>query len=169
MSGYIYLWSIEEGKDKSDPTNWSLEASGSLPRSITSNETDDWENSSTIPGLTVWLVDTDNTILSKPSDADFKEGAGTDDNWNDPIWRKSFLQTILTGALSSNIHNYNDLVGWRSPCSGILKSVGSAGYWTARFGLLNEPTSDAADDIGYYTTATLTSLSGEVRDEGSLI
>ena len=76
---------------------------------------------------------------------------------------------ILASLLTANYNNYDINTGWRFNYSGVLKSVGYAGFWSARIGGLQGPTSDNPDDIGYISTATLGSVNGQVMDEGDLI
>lgn len=169
-SGYFYLWSIEQTDSKTVPSNWQLESSGSLPVTIVHKDTCDWGNSSLRPGYEIWEVDDTNTIIGKPAVTDFTEGSGTDSAWTtDPSWRKSFLEAILGQILTANAHNYHPTFGWRFNWSGILKSTGYAGFWTARIGGLQSPTSDDPNDISYLPTATLNSVNGQVMDNGALI
>lgn len=166
MSGYFYLWSINQNADKSNPTDWSLESSGSIPVVINYTNADDWGNSTIRPGYEIWEVNSDNTIIGKPSETEYIEGSGTKNNWDKPIWRKSFLEFILSQTLGANLNNYDDTFGWRFNWSGVLRSIGYAGYWAGRIGGIQAPTSNDPNNIGYFPTATIENISGSVSDNG---
>ncbi len=168
-SGYFYLWSIQENLDKTVLSNWVPEFSGTLPIILEYKQTSDWGNSSLRPGYQIWEVDENDTIIGKPSSDKFVEGTGTESNWTNQVWRKSFLETIMGETLTANNHNYDSVFGWRFNYSGILKSTGYAGYWTSRISGLQDPTSDDENDINFVPTAKLDNLYGEVMDNGELI
>lgn len=169
-SGYFYLWSIEVGLDKSNPSNWVVESSGSINVSITIKDTCDWGNQTTIPGYTLWEVDDNDIIIGEPSSSNFKNGEGTQENWSDSTWRRSFIRAILGETLTNNISNYSSETGWRFNYSGILKSTGYSGsYWSSRIGKLQEPTSDDKDNINSIPTATIGDVCGQVFGKDCII
>lgn len=168
-SGYFYLWSILETDDKSNPSNWTIENSGSIPVSIVYEDTSDWGNSSLRPGYVIWEVDDNDIIIGTPPSTKFIGGFGTEENWQDPIWRKSFLEAILGSTLTANIHNYDTTFGWRFNYSGILKSIGYAGYWCSRIEELRDPSSDDENDPEFLPTSIIGDVYGQVMDQGKLI
>ena len=169
-SGYSYLWSILETEDKSNPMNWSEENNGTVPVTIVYEETSDWGNSSVRPGLALWEINPeDETIIGVPSESEFIIGNGTEENWQNPIWRKSFLEAILGSILTRNIINYDHTLGWNFNYSGIIKSTGYAGYWSSRTGALLSPDSDDENDQGFLPTSVIGTIYGQVMDMGETI
>lgn len=167
--GYYNLWSIDKNADKTNPTNWKKEQSSSSVVNIVHTETDDWGNSSTRPGYKVWEIDENNTIIGEPAINKFLSADGTEANWGNLVWRRCFLETILSSFLTENKDNYNPTLGWRFNYNGVIKSIGFAGYWSARIGELLDPTSDDETNIGYTPTSTLTYLSGQVIQNGMCV
>lgn len=168
-TGYSQMWSIEQTADKSNPNNWKNESGGVLPTSITLTDTSDWGNASYIPGYVLWEVDENDVIIGTPSETKYLSADGTEENWNNPIWRKSFLEYILADTLTNNDTNYDSVSGWRFNWSGRLRSMGYEGYWVARIGGIQAPTSDNPNDIGYFPTSTLPILNGQVMTSRGLI
>lgn len=167
--GFNYVWSIYEWLDKSNPLNWDIEMSYSTDISLKYNDTDDWGNSSIRPGYTIWEVDKNDNIIGIPDNQKFIGNLGTIENWSNPIWQKSFLETMLCGVLNANIFHYNSTLGWDFNYSGILKSFGYEGYFTGRLGALKDPTSDDENNIEFYATSTINSINGQIISEGNTI
>lgn len=87
---------------------------------------DTWTNSTLLNNNILWKVN--NNIITDIAESNiFKFDLGTEDNWKDTIWKKTFLQIILSQILSKNSRYYNN--GWNLNTP--LKSIGNRGYWTA--------------------------------------
>lgn len=167
VDGYPHIWEISNIADANDYRKWKHLQSGS---SGTSNELvhvidySDWGNRSTSPGYAVFLIDSDYKVADKflgQNDNDpFITGGGSSKNWENAVWRKSFLMQILSDFLYQNRHFYNSTVGWSLNWGGPISSTGYGGQWTARLGGIIAPDSDVSSNIGYYPTSCISYLMG---------
>lgn len=172
VDGYANIWEIANIVDANDYTKWKHLQSGS---GASNNELvhtipyADWGNRSSSPGYGVFVISDDNIVadqyLGQNTNDPFITGEGTSKNWNNGVWRKSFLMHILSDFLWQNKHFYSDTIGWSFNWGGPCNSTGYGGQWTCRFGGIIEPDSNDFSNIGYYSNASISFLMGYVYSE----
>lgn len=166
--GYLYLWSIDSAADRTVGDNWKEETSlstGAGLELVINNA--DWGNQSSRPGWTMWEINSSNEVIGSPDSSVYINGDGDASNWNNEIWRTSFLREILSSFLQANeASRYNPITGWYMNYEGDIFCSGFGGVFTARIGSIKDPTSDNPNDIGYKPTCILTQLSGYAIGNG---
>ena len=174
VDGYPHIWEISDISDANDYTKWKHLQSGSDNSNTGIQhviEYSDWGNRSVAPGYGVFIVGDDNNVplkyLGEEATDPYITGEGTATNWNNAVWRKSFLIYILSDFLYKNRAYYNDKIGWSFNWGGACNSTGYGGQWTMRFGGINAPDSNDPNNIGYFPTSTIGYLLGHVYSETS--
>lgn len=165
LDGYLYLWSINSTDNKILYNNWTREYSFGISNTVNNLFTGlDFGNHSLRPGFKVFEVDENNFITGTPSEEVFITDYGKEENWNKPVWIKSFLMSILRDFLAGNQQQYNPVLGWAFNYNGIINCFGFGGYWSGRIGAQKEPNEDYD-----YSRATFDYLSGNVTGYGYTI
>lgn len=160
LEGFLYCWSIDKNADKKNPLNWKLEKSLGQANNIIYEIVSDWGNASNIPGYKVVEINPETNKIINITPDNYISGVGNLTNWNNDIWRKSFLRNILIDFLNKNNNRYSENTGWAFNYSGVFTCTGYGGVWHARSGSIKPPSSDDPDSIGYKPSSILSNMSG---------
>lgn len=168
MDGYNWLWSLKSGSDPTKYDSWTLVSGiGSSVPVVYDLDRLSFGNCGGITSGVVWTkVDESGVNTGSIDSSELTNGDGTESDWNNSAFVRSFLVTAFSDFLRRNIARYTDTLGWSFNYDSIVHLKGWGGYINFYIGSPENPTSDDINNIDSLPKSVFLWVNGSVFCNG---
>lgn len=168
MDGYNWLWSLKSGSDPTKYDSWTLVSGiGSSVPVVYDLDRLSFGNCGGITSGVVWTkVDESGINTGSIDSSELTNGDGTESDWNNSAFVRSFLVTAFSGFLRNNMARYTNTLGWSFNYDSIVHLKGWGGYINFYIGAPENPTSDDINNIDSLPKSVFLWVNGSVFCNG---